>query len=90
MIRCQVSSAPAVVKGSGFTVADAGTGLCTVTFTVPFSDPPAVAVTVVSSGSRDGKLNAQPASGSCVVHTYNPLTGSSSDEPFNFIAIGPA
>lgn len=90
VIRGVVNADATVAEGSGFSVADTGTGQYTITFTAAFSDVPAVDATAVAATLRSAQLNAAAAAGSCVVQTYDTAAATSADTAFHFTAIGPA
>ena len=93
-IRGIVSAAGAVVEGTGFAAAKTATGQYTVTFTVPFSDLPAV---VVGAGRTAMAYETQLLSGGSALTTSQFIAQTIQISPvaltdgeFHFVAIGPA
>lgn len=86
IIRGSVSSAGAILEGSGFTVSHRGTGLYLVTFNTAFSDAP----TVLGSAGAGRTFSAgNLGTTSADIATQSTTTGSTADAQFHFIAIGP-
>lgn len=90
-IRGTVSSAGAVVLGTGFTASRTGAGQYTVTVTAPFSGTPSV---VVSAGTTVANYSAKLISRAAGSFSVNTITIAASpanvDGEFDFIARGPA
>jgi hypothetical protein len=84
-ITGQVSNAGAVVAGSGFTAASAGTGLYTVTFTAAFAVNPTVIVTAVMDSNQRVANLLNLATTSFDVNTRNDA-GSLANGAFHFVA----
>jgi hypothetical protein len=88
IVHGSVSSAGAILSGSGFTITKTGTGAYTITFTTAFASKPTVVPAVVSTGTGI-RNQAEPVVGSATVLTYNSSTLAVLDAPFHFFAIGP-
>jgi hypothetical protein len=88
IVRGIVNPSGSVFAGSGFTAAHngpVGTGSYTITFSPAFSGDPTVTASGVNTIVRVG---GTISSSSITVQTSN-LNGSSADDTFSFIAIGP-
>jgi photosystem II stability/assembly factor-like uncharacterized protein len=92
IVRGSVSSAGALVAGSGFTASRTANATYLIAFTTAFSSAPTI---VVSCGAAGQTLNSVDAAVSYNTTTtnFNVQTGLRNagyfDEPFSFIAIGP-
>ncbi len=94
ILRGEVRRDGTILRGSGFTALKVDIGKYVVSFTTPFSSVP----TVIVSGNRDGGSSVAianvdlftPATSSQVtIVCWTTFTDGYSDEPFNFIAVGP-
>jgi hypothetical protein len=96
VVRGIVNTAVAgtIVEGTGFAINRTGAGILEVTFTVPFSDVPSVALTPLGQGAAVGPIAslrtgvARAATG-FTVEIVSIGTGFV-DGTFDFIAVGPA
>lgn len=88
IIRGNVSSAGAVVRGNGFTSAKTGTGLYTVTYTTAFASTPTVILGWGdTAGGGGAEIQSESETGFAVV-TYNTASAVLNNS-FSFIAAGP-
>jgi hypothetical protein len=83
----QISSAGAIIAGSGFTVIRNAVGVYTVTFNVAFPAVPTVTASTVAGGTGDGIQVSAKGVGSFIVHGYDTNTQAARDEAFDFIAM---
>lgn len=85
-----IASTPAINTSYNITsVADAGTGLTTVTIATDFSGTSyAIVIGVIEGGDFIAQVNATPDAGSFVVRTYATGTGTASDRAFCFACFG--
>jgi hypothetical protein len=75
IVAGRVSSAGAVLAGSGFTVSRTAYGRYVVTFSTAFDDPPVV---VVSRGGGSGRITGEIAAYAEAVSGFNVVAGTSS------------
>lgn len=88
IITGRVSSAGALVTGSGWTVVRNGAGDYTVTFTSAFSVVPSATATAEGAGNR--VTNSEPTASTVRVVISAGATGTNTDTAFNFVAVGTA
>lgn len=89
IVAGRVSSAGAVLAGSGFTATRNSTGDYTVTFSTAFSSSP-ICVATAGIGTSDTYVkhsNFDPTTGSFRVNTMDGSAGTVIDSKFDFIAI---
>ena len=94
IVRGKVSSAGAVIQGSGFKVVRNGAGDYTVTFNRPFAKPPVVVVSLGEFTSGRPSIAARGLTGTPMTpYLFQVLIGvvgvSLADAAFDFIAIDP-
>lgn len=90
IIRGTVSSAGAIVVGSGFTVSRTGVGQYTVTFTTAFADHPTVTLGAgITVANYAVKLTTRSATAIAVNTITIAAAPANVDAEFSFIAIGP-
>jgi len=83
-IRGLVTSTGTITLGSGFSVATTGTGLYTITFTVPLPNTPVVVPSVFNSSGEATYTFASTAE--VKISTFN-TAGAATNQAFSFIAI---
>lgn len=84
MIRGWVAANGAITSGEGFTVSNGSTGVYTITFSVAFSEEPAV---VATAASTLVPVN-NSVSSSAVILNFRSLANALTNTQFSFIAIG--
>lgn len=92
IVRGVVNGNGSIIVGSGFTVSHLSEGQYRVTFSTPFTGPPAFTATADSNGLGDVQvaMTAGATSTNVVIFTKTAgITGGSTDMAFHFIAIGP-
>lgn len=88
LVRGEVSTAGAISRGSGFTVAHPGTGAYTITFTPSFASPPTCTVTAFGGTTGDFAQVTTVTNAQATIVIEN-RSGGTNDQAFHFIAVGP-
>ena len=89
-LRGQISSAGAVLLGSGFTCSRVAAGNFSISFNTAFSATPVIAPGIFLNGGPVGNIVVSGANAAgATILTYD-TAWAASDRPFNFIAVGPA
>jgi hypothetical protein len=86
IIRGTVTAPGAVLRGEGFTSANTGTGLYTVTFDEPFAALPIIVAGAGATGGAYAVKVSNVAAGSADFITYITNTAANADREFHFAA----
>lgn len=88
-IRGNITSGAVILEGTGFSVVRNSSGDYTVTFTTPFSAPPAVSLTLMNFLGFIGVDAGDVTASTMEVFSFNS-SSVRADANFSFIAVGPA
>jgi hypothetical protein len=88
VLRGTVAADGTIQEGTGFSISKGAAGIYTIDFTTDFSDVASLVATCLSASYVAG-IDTQ-AAGQVVLNIKVASTLALADQPFNFIAIGPA
>jgi hypothetical protein len=88
IIRGNVNGSAQILAGSGFSIAQTGTGRYRITFDTPFSDVPTVTASAIPNDLRPHVVTVAAAAAFADVRVHEIGFGDNF-YPFNFIAVGP-
>lgn len=90
-VRGKLSSAGAIIRGSGFTVAKTGTGKYKITFNTPFSDEPSISTTALDTGATSYcGMDTGGGTPSISFEVQFRAGATAVDTSFHFTCVGPA
>ncbi len=86
-VRGRVAANGGIVAGSGFTVVSNGGGTYSITFPIPFSEPPTVVATSENATAYDSLMVTLLTVNGFQLKYIAQAVGT--DGPFGFLAVGP-